>query len=186
MLLLTLRGTPTIYFGDEIGMPDGDVPEDRIQDPQALNLDDPSFSRDPQRTPMRWDDSENGGFTNGEPWLPVGEEAGATVEAQRDDPDSMLSLHRRLLDLRRSEPALQIGDYATAGIEGDAFAFVREHEGRRFLTALNLGDEPAALRPERELRGRVMVGTNRKREGDFVDEAVELAPNEGIVLLLQR
>jgi alpha-glucosidase len=186
MLLLTLRGTPTIYFGDEIGMPDGDVPEDRIQDPQALNLDDPSFSRDPQRTPMRWDDSEHAGFTTGEPWLPVGEEAGVTVEAQRDDPDSMLSLHRRLLDLRRSEPALQIGDYATAAIEGDAFAFVREHEGRRFLTALNLGDEPAALRPERELRGRVMVGTNRRREGDQVDGVVELAPNEGVVVLLEK
>jgi alpha-glucosidase len=186
MLLLTLRGTPTIYFGDEIGMRDGDIPPDRIQDPQALNLDDPSFSRDPQRVPMRWDASEHGGFTTGEPWLPADEATGqVNVEAQRDDPDSMLSLHRRILDLRRREPALQVGDYAPAGIQGDAFGFVREHDGRSFLIALNLGDAPATLRPDNPARGTIAIGTDWRREGDRVDDVIELAANEGVVIALE-
>jgi alpha-glucosidase len=186
MLLLTLRGTPTLYFGDEIGMQDGHIPPDRIQDPQALNLDDPSFSRDPQRVPMRWDGSEHGGFTTGQPWLPTGDPAGpVNVEAQRHDPDSMLALHRRLLELRRREPALQVGDYAPSCIHGDAFAFTREHDGRRFLIALNLGDAPATLRPDAPARGTVLVGTDRRREGARVDGVVDLAANEGVVVELE-
>jgi alpha-glucosidase len=186
MLLLTLRGTPTVYFGDEIGMPDGDIPPARIQDPQALNLDDPSFSRDPQRVPMRWDGSEHGGFTTGEPWLPTGDhEDRISVEAQRDDPESILSLYRRLLDLRRREPALQLGDYVPFCVHGNAFGFVREHDRQRFLTALNLGDAPATLRPHQPARGTIAVGTDRRREGDRVDGVIELAANEGILVELE-
>jgi alpha-glucosidase len=186
MLLLTLRGTPTVYFGDEIGMPDGEIPPEKIQDPQALNLSEPAFSRDPQRTPMRWDDSPNGGFTDGDPWLPAGAEPGMSVEGQRDDPDSMLSLHRRLLTLRRAEPALQVGDYIPCCLDGDAFAFIREQAGRRFLTALNLGSGPASLHPGQPVNGIVSVGTDRHRDGRRIQGAIDLGPNEGLVVLLEE
>jgi alpha-glucosidase len=182
LLLLTLRGTPTIYYGDEIGMPDGDIPRDRIQDPQALNLDDPSFSRDPVRTPMRWDGTELGGFTTGEPWLPVGNDAGCSVDAQRDDPDSMLSLHRHLLAVRRREVALQLGEYAPFCIDGDAFAFTREHDGRRLLVAVNLGDSETTLQPGEPVRGTVIAGTHRDRESQQIDGSIELRGNEGVLV----
>ena len=96
MLLLTLRGTPTLYYGDELGMADVPIPPERAVDP--------GMARDPVRTPMRWDAGPHAGFSTAEPWLPVGE--GAAVAAQRDDPRSMLTLYRRLLALRRESDDL--------------------------------------------------------------------------------
>jgi glycosidase len=87
-------------------------------------------------------------------------------------------------ELRRREPALQVGDYAPSCIHGDAFAFTREHDGRRFLIALNLGDAPATLRPDNPARGTIRVGTDRRREGDRVDGGIELAASEGVVVEL--
>src|SRR5580658_3357268 len=69
MLLLTLRGTLTIYYGDEIGMRDVPIPPQEVRDPQGLNMPGKNLSRDPERTPMQWDGSANAGFTKGEPWL---------------------------------------------------------------------------------------------------------------------
>ena len=92
MLLFTLRGTPTLYYGDELGMTDVEIPPERVQDPWE------EAGRDPVRTPMPW--SADGGFTSGEPWLPMGDPA-INAAAQRDDPRSMLTLHRELIALRR-------------------------------------------------------------------------------------
>jgi alpha-glucosidase len=83
-MLLTLRGTPTLYYGDEIGMRNVPIPPDQMVDPQGLNGGE---SRDPQRSPMQWDASPNAGFTTGEPWLPLSEGyTNENVEAQREDP----------------------------------------------------------------------------------------------------
>jgi alpha-glucosidase len=112
MLLLTLRGTPTIYYGDELGMEDVDIPKDKIKDPQALNEPGVGRSRDPERTPMQWNDSKNAGFTEGEPWLPLMDNfKDINVEQQWNEKGSMLDLHRRLLSIRAKEPALHLGDY---------------------------------------------------------------------------
>ncbi|CAN5317032.1 alpha-amylase family glycosyl hydrolase [soil metagenome] len=187
MLLLTLRGTPTIYYGDEIGMSDGDVPPELIQDPQALNADDPSLSRDPHRTPMQWDASKHAGFTSGEPWLPVSADADkVNVAAERKDSQSMLSLHRRLLELRAAEPALHCGSWSPLCIYGDAFAYVRAHAGRRFVIALNLGTTRATLTPAERVSGEVVLDTSASRPGTRIDGAIELAANEGIVVLSRR
>jgi alpha-glucosidase len=185
MLLLTLRGTPTIYYGDEIGMTDVALAPDEVQDPQGKNLG-LSFTRDPQRTPMQWDDSENAGFTTGEPWLPVSDDfQEVNVAAQRDDSGSMLSLYRRLLELRNAESALSAGDYIPGCVEDEIITYLREADGTRFLVALNLGGKPGVVTvPRLEVRGTVEVGTRRNREGERIEGSIELRGDEGIVVRL--
>jgi alpha-glucosidase len=122
VLLLTLRGTPTLYYGDEIGMRDVPIPRELVRDPQGLNMPDLDLSRDPERTPMQWDASPYGGFTNTVPWLPLADDyRRVNVEAAQRAEDSVLTLYRRLIALRRAEPALRIGKYA------------RAHEGTSWL-----------------------------------------------------
>ncbi|HEX7230925.1 MAG TPA: alpha-amylase family glycosyl hydrolase, partial [Candidatus Binatia bacterium] len=111
MLLLTLRGTPTLYYGDEIGMHDVEIPLDKVQDPFEKNVPGRGLGRDPQRTPMQWNAARNAGFTTGEPWLPVAKDyAEINVERERDDPSSFLSLYTQLISVRRGEPALEVGE----------------------------------------------------------------------------
>ncbi len=186
MLLLTLRGTPTIYYGDEIGMQDVPIALEDVRDPQGLNLGDARFSRDPERTPMQWDASPGAGFTGGSPWLPFARDsAQRNVARQREDPDSILTLHRRLIQVRRREPALSIGDYAPAGLAGEMMAYLREAEGRRFLVALNLGHEPGIFEPERiACCGPILVSTCPGREGARVEGRIELNGDEGVLIEL--
>ena len=105
VLLLTLRGTPTLYYGDELGLANVPIPPERERDPFGIRQPGTGQGRDPIRTPMPWDGSANCGFTTGEPWLPLGaDHAEQSVEAQRRDPASMLILTRTLLELRGSSP----------------------------------------------------------------------------------
>jgi alpha-glucosidase len=146
LLLAGLRGTPTLYYGDEIGMEDVEIPEDRIRDPWELNMPGLGEGRDPCRTPMRWTDGTGAGFCapGVEPWLPIGEVGpGDAVEAQAADPDSVLSLHRDLLTLRRDHPALSRGDYESIEVHGDMLEIVRVAEGDRVLVAINFGKAAA-------------------------------------------
>ena len=110
MLLLTLRGTPTIYQGEEIGMVDVPIAPELVQDPFERNLPGFGLGRDPVRTPMPWSSDVNAGFTQGRPWLPLNADADVlNVAAQAADPQSMLSLHRALIRLRRNTEALVSG-----------------------------------------------------------------------------
>jgi len=183
MLLLTLRGTPTIYYGDEIGMRDVTIPPDRVQDPWEKNLPGRGLGRDPERTPMQWDSSPAGGFTTGEPWLPPGDFAETNVAAQRDDPASLLALHRSLIQLRRAEPALTLGDWAPVDAGGDVLAYTRAAGGARFLVALNLGAEPARL--PGEWGGEVAISTLGDARGRATEGPVELGGDEGVVVRLR-
>src|ERR1043165_273369 len=115
MLLLTLRGTPTIYQGEEIGMADVPIPTQCVRDPWEKNVPGLGLGRDPERTPMQWDTSANAGFTDGDPWLPLSSDhREVNVNAQHANPRSMLSLYRALIALRRREPALAGGGHRTA------------------------------------------------------------------------
>lgn len=184
MLLLMLRGTPTIYAGDEIGMRDVPVPPERQRDPAGKRLGSDQFGRDPQRTPMQWTGGPGAGFTTGEPWLPVAADAGrVNVEAQREDRGSMLAFYRRLLELRRAEPALQIGGYLPAGQKGNVFAFVRELGDSCFLIAANLGSTRARLAIPKHLdvTGEVVLGTDPQRIGRTISQYINLGPNEGLI-----
>jgi alpha-glucosidase len=151
MLLLTLRGAPTLYYGDELGMLDVPIPPGRERDPWGLR--EPGLGRDPARTPMPWSDAPNAGFCppNAEPWLPVGDDhRTVNVEAQGRDPRSMLALTRALLALRRASPALFVGAYQSVdGAPEDCFVYERRAGDERYLVALNFsGDERALPLPE--------------------------------------
>ncbi len=145
VLLLTLRGTPTLYYGDEIGMADVPIPPELVQDPWERNVPGRGLGRDPARTPMQWDATRRAGFCPdaATPWLPLaGDAARVNVAVEADDPGSLLSLYRRLLALRRHHPALHSGDYETLAVQGGALAYARSRDGERMAVAVNLGPEP--------------------------------------------
>jgi alpha-glucosidase len=176
MLLLTLRGTPTIYQGDELGMEDVPIPPDAVQDPWERNVPGLGLGRDPVRVPIRWDGSPHGGFTTGRPWLPPATDPGLVVTTQEADPASMLSLHRALVALRRAEPALSVGGYRTVSVDDDVFVYERVHADRTLLVALNLSSEPRPL----PVAGRSLLSTDPARP--VGDEPEELGADEGVVL----
>jgi glycosidase len=190
LLLLTLRGTPTIYYGDELGLPNAEIRPDQVRDPWGLV--EPGQGRDPGRSPMPWDGSPNGAFTapDVDPWLPLapGHET-TNVALQREDPASLLSMTRRLLELRRGHPALAEGVHRSVDGTGDGtFCFVRSLDGAdgapAVLVALNLTGEPRRVELDPGT-GRVIEGTHPDRLGSTVDTAaVDLRPDEGLVIEL--
>jgi alpha-glucosidase len=182
VLLLTLRGTPTLYYGDELGLEDADIPPHQVRDPREKTQ--PGHGRDPERTPMPWTAEAGAGFTTGEPWLPIPEaHRRACVEAQAADPDSVLNLYRRLLALRRAEPALHQGGFEPLGVEGEVLAYARTYGGRRFVVAINFGRGPRGLETG---EGRIVLGTSRAREGEAVSGTLELAAHEAVVIAQGR
>jgi alpha-glucosidase len=188
MLLLTLRGTPTMYYGDEIGMRDVPIPPERIQDPVEKNIPGIGLGRDPERTPMQWNDAPNAGFSEGDPWLPIAEDfAQVNVEAQRHVPGSMLSLYTRLIALRRGEPALEVGRFQALEASGDVLAYLRgaRRNEDEFLVVLNLGSEPQLFdRGSDGPDGTILLSTHLDRGGERVARLVRLRPDEGVVVRL--
>jgi alpha-glucosidase len=175
MLVLTLRGTPVIYYGDELALPETEIPPERAVDPEARR--DPDHpGRDGARTPMPWSDAPGAGFTRPgvEPWLPFGDLSG-NVEAQRSDAGSPLRLCRDLIALRRAEDDLRGGAYSQLPAPEGVWAYRR---GEGFVVALNLGASEAVV----DVRGTVMIGTRRERDGSVVRGELALAPGEGAVV----
>jgi alpha-glucosidase len=186
MLLLTLRGTPTIYQGEEIGMTDVPIPPDRVQDPWERRVPELGLGRDAVRTPMQWDAGAGAGFTTAaEPWLPLAEDWHSVNAAVQDrDASSMLALYRALLSLRRAEPALSVGAYAPVAVEEeDVLTYERRDEatGRRLRTALNLGDRPRVL-ADFAHGGKVLLSTQPYQAGEMIHGALRLRPAEGVVV----
>ena len=176
MLLLTLRGTPTLYQGEELGLTDVPIPPALVRDPWEKRVPGLGLGRDPVRTPMPWDDAPQAGFTTGTPWLPLGaDHAARNAAVQAHDPDSMLSLTRALLGLRRREAALALGAIEAVAAEGDVLRYVRVDpgDGRRLLVALNFGEADQVL----DATGTPLLSTY----GDFGNPR-RLRPHEGLVI----
>jgi alpha-glucosidase len=186
MLLLTLRGTPTLYYGDELGIVDGHIPPEEVRDPRELNCPGRGLGRDPARTPMQWGNGPSANFTRGVPWLPVNSDYREhNVSDQQQDEHSLLMQYHRLIELRRRESALAVGAYEPLETKANVLAYLRQDHTATFLVVLNFAGEPQSL----ELRplqghGQVEVSTHRVSELKEVGDRIELQPNEGILVRL--
>ena len=167
LVLLGLRGTPVLYYGDELALANGRVPSDR-------ELDCATPSRDPGRTPMPWTGGDGGWI---DPWLPLADTS-RNVQEQRADPASTLHFTRDLIALRRRLPELALGDYEELPAPPGAWAWRR---GKRVALAMNLGDQTIDVGG---LTGTLELGTDRTRTGERVSGGLHLAPFEGAVVLL--
>jgi alpha-glucosidase len=185
MMLLTLRGTPTLYYGDELGLENGIIPPEKVQDPQGINLG-VERTRDVCRTPMQWDAGPNASFSATEPWLPVSADyATRNVAVQSADPTSMLSLYRRLLWYRRRCPALYGGSYQPLDACDDhCFVYLRAAGDERRLVALNFADGQRRISIPGKDAGQVVISTHLDREGSESLSALELRAHEGVIVEL--
>jgi alpha-glucosidase len=193
MLLLTLRGTPTLYYGEEIGMTDVEIPPHRQQDPWVLET--AKTGRDPCRTPMQWNAGPNAGFAPPhveELWLPLADDyESVNVAAQLDEPRSMLQLYRRLLDYRRSKPSLRRGIYRPVeGVPSACFVYIRSDPVDQpasddpVLVGLNFSDAEQRVHLPAVGRGTVVISTllDRQERVDLGD--LRLRPHEGVIIEL--
>jgi alpha-glucosidase len=183
MLLLTLRGTPMMYYGEEIGMTDVVIPAAEVQDPAEKNEPGKGMGRDPERTPMQWDGSKFAGFTAGTPWLRLAaDHATVNVATLAGQGDSMFSLYRALLGLRNSNAALHSGAMEQVASNGRVLRYERTGEGQRFSVLLNLSEGTEAAATD---AGNVVVSTHMDRSGEAVGANLSLRPFEGVVVKLK-
>jgi alpha-glucosidase len=183
LMLYALRGTPFVYQGEELGLPDAEIPPERVVDVDG---------RDPERAPFPWRPPSvagpGAGFTTVEPWLPLGAGAEAlNAETQAGDERSTLSLARRLAAVRRASPALQTGAQRAVDAGRDVLAWVREDGEERLLAAVSFAGAATALEPPRDLppTGALVISTDPDRElGDVRLDGLELAAGEGVLVAL--
>lgn len=185
MLLMTLRGTPFYFMGDEIGRKRVPIPHDRVGDPFAKLVPGYDLCRDPERAPMRWDDSPNGGFSTGDPWLPLEpDEGAANIAGQRRDERSILALFRALMALRRERACLRQGGYEPLRSRNDVLAYKRTDGRNEMLIALNIAAEPRKLHWQG--RGQLLMSTHLDRPPEPLPEAsILLRGNEGVIIALE-
>jgi alpha-glucosidase len=190
-LLLTQRGTPFIYYGEELALPDVRLRRGQILDPLGRTFWPLNLGRDGCRAPMPWTDGPEGGFTTGTPWLPLHPGyPGRNVEAQRRDPRSVWSFYRDLIALRRSSPALRRGSFEMLGQPSRrGLAWLRSLEGDQALVALNF----RASRLRLGLRGQIdPAGWTRAlsaypdREASLESGFVDLGPYQAVVFQGRR
>ena len=183
MLLLTLRGTPTLYYGDELGIGKVVVPVDAVQDPWEKNEPGLGLGRDPSRTPFQWDASANAGFSSAKPWLPLDPNHSlCNVEMLRNDSTSILALYRRLLSLRRRHDALATGAFRLIGVQGNVLIYERSKQSERILVCLNFSDGAQAVAGQQVGGAGILASTHPDRTDLGAD--LILRPNEGLTILL--
>jgi alpha-glucosidase len=182
MLLLTLRGTPTMYYGDEIAMTDTLIPAAEVQDPAEKNEPGKGMGRDPERTPMQWDSSRFAGFTTATPWLRLGaDHATVNVTTLSGQSESVLSLYRTLIALRNGNAALNSGRIESVAGNGGMLGYERVDDEQRFAILLNFNQSPEEAPIA---AGHIVVSTHMDRAGDAVESRVSLRQFEGVVVRL--
>ncbi len=179
LLLLTLRGTPFIYYGDELGMQDVEIPAGQSRDPWGANV---SFlGRDGARTPMQWTSGVNAGFTDGTPWLPLAPDyEQRNVEAESTDEASILNLYRRLIRLRSGSSALRIGSFLShPSSNEDVLVYRKEADDDTKTIALNLSDAWCDVKIR---AGSVVLSSLDHKRSGRVNGSLSLAPREGVIV----
>ncbi|TYO69346.1 DUF3459 domain-containing protein [Pseudomonas sp. CK-NBRI-02] len=181
-LLLTLRGTPTLYYGDEIGMQDVPVPAEAVQDPVEGRMPGLGLGRDPERSPMQWDDGPFAGFSRVRPWLPIAaDHVQVNVASLRSSPTSLLNLYHQLIAIRRAEPALALGHYRRFATPPQVLGYLREHNERRLLVLLNFSAQAQEVALGMA-EGRICLSSLLDRPAQTVAESVTLRAHEGLLL----
>ncbi|HEV2644971.1 MAG TPA: alpha-amylase family glycosyl hydrolase [Acidobacteriaceae bacterium] len=179
MLLFTLSGTLTMYYGEEICMTNVPIAPEDVQDPAEKNEPGIGAGRDPERTPMQWDSTPLAGFTTGHPWLPIaGDHAATNVATQNHDATSMLSLYRELISFRAAQPALIDGELQSVAAHDNILSYRRVGESETLLILLNLGHEAVEVGAS----GTILKSTHGDREGQHLAESTTLRPAEGLIL----
>jgi alpha-glucosidase len=184
MLLLTLRGTPTLYYGDELGMVQVPIAPEQVRDPFEKNVPGIGVGRDGCRTPMQWDATEHAGFSTAQPWLPLSIDfAHENVVNLDADTKSILSLYRMLIALRKKRPELIRGIYEPIAAQDDLLLYRREADGNSVTVALNLGAEPVSVTSSSIGFGRkVLLSTFLDRDGEPIEGVLDLRGNEGVII----
>ncbi|MEK4517870.1 alpha-glucosidase [Paenibacillus sp. FSL H8-0122] len=201
ILLHLMKGTPYIYQGEELGMtnyPIQDISE--AQDIEAINMYHERIGqgyareaiiqsinakgRDNARTPMQWDATRNGGFTTGEPWLPVHpnyEEI--NMEASLKDPDSVFHCYRKLIELRKHNPIVVWGEFElVTGVPDQVFMYFRRYEGQTWLVTANFSGEPTTLELPELGHAGFIIGNYSRDDVDF--KQLQLRPYEAFAVIL--
>lgn len=172
MLLMTLPGAPIIYYGDEIGMHNVEIPADKVRDPFELNNPGHGLGRDPVRTPMQWSADEYAGFSSTEPWLPVSDDYFTNnVDLDTKNPDSLYSLYKQLLHFRKGNPSLSGVVFEIIDIHPDVLAYKR---GEAITVLLNFSEQPIELSNQLD---QLAISTAHRTNFDGI-----LQPHEGVIL----
>ncbi|PIP61035.1 alpha-amylase [Candidatus Roizmanbacteria bacterium CG22_combo_CG10-13_8_21_14_all_38_20] len=188
MMQFTLRGMPFVYYGDELGMEDVQMPADATIDPWGKNLPEFGVGRDPERTPMQWNSNPNAGFSDVTPWLPVTpDHKEKNVERESRDPNSMLSFFKELIHYRKNSPALLSGSYKPMESDNEhVFVFRRECTSEKLLIAINFSDSEqiAGL----SVDGTLLCNTHRgKCGGEKIQTTqLKLKPHKGLIIRLNQ
>ncbi len=182
MLLLTLPGTVTLYYGEEIGMTNGTISSAEVRDPAEKRQPGIGVGRDPERTPMLWDGSPLAGFTTGSPWLPLNSDhAVRNVEVLREEDGSILQLYRNLIAFRRLHSVLASGQIDSVVFQGDLLCYERRSATERLWVVLNLGHTPVRAATG---AATILLNTSLNRTGERIKDSVELEGSEGLLIRL--
>lgn len=182
LLQFTLRGIPFIYYGEELGMKDMDIPKEKARDPMALNMKGFNFGRDPERTPMQWDASKFGGFSITEPWLPLEKEfKKRNVVLEEKNKKSTLNLYKSLINLRKTRKSLSEGKHIPVDFKNpNILGFTRQEKDEKTLVLVNFSKEEQKVKlPKGDWK---IILTTHLDQINKDENQVSLRPSEGIIL----
>lgn len=188
LMLLTLRGTPFIYYGEEIGMKNAKILKSELKDPVGIKYYPVYRGRDGARTPMQWEDAPAAGFTTGEPWLPVGPEIDKrNVSVEEKNPGSLLNLYKKLIRIRKEKPVLQRGSYRSLekGVPKNCYLYLRELDDEKLLVAINFSHKEVTIPlTQKDKAFDILISTDSQREELKAGQDINLGPSEGVLIKL--